>query len=100
MTEPTDPKEAAEIFRQSMLDALTHLDALTEEVGKAHEKAIDDQIAAQEELRRIDREAKQLLEAYVEKHRKEIEENIREQELFKITKNMIRDGRTAVEIYK
>ncbi|HUR30716.1 MAG TPA: hypothetical protein VMZ69_04745 [Saprospiraceae bacterium] len=100
MSEPADQTDATEIFRKSMVDALAHLDAVTEDARKAHEKAIDDQIAAKEEYRRIEREAHQISEAYIEKHRKEIEERIRNEELFKITKNMIRDGRSAIEIYR
>lgn len=82
-----------------MQEALDHLDSIADDVRLAQEKAIEDQIAAQHELQRIEREAEQISKDYVDKHRKEIESGIRDQVLFEITKNMIRDGRLAKEIY-
>lgn len=100
MAESQDHTEAAEIFRKSMQEALDHLDAIADEVRKAQEKAIEDQIAAKDELRRIEREAEQISKEYADKHLNEIKSEIRNQLLFDIAKNMIRDGRLAAEIYK
>ena len=99
MPDQNDYTEAGETFRKSMQEALDHLDSIADEVRLAQEKAIEDQIAAQNELQRIEREAEQISKDYVDKHRKEIESGIRDQVLFEITKNMIRDGMLAKEIY-
>jgi hypothetical protein len=83
-----------------MEDALAHLDKIAEDVRLAQEQAIDDQIAAKEELKRIEREAQRISEAYAEQHRKVIEERIRNEILLGITKNMILAGRSTTEIYQ
>ena len=100
MTQSIDYNEAGEIFRKSMEDALANLDKVTEEAKLAHEKAIDEQIAAKEEFKRIQNDAHQISEAYIEKHRKEFEVRLREEILFKITKNMIIDGQPTQKIYR
>ena len=92
MTQSIDYNEAGEIFRKSMEDALANLDKVTEEAKLAHEKAIDEQIAAKEEFKRIQNDAHKISEAYIEQHRKKFEDRLREEILFKITKNMIMDG--------
>ena len=83
-----------------MEDALANLDKVTEEARQAQEKAIDEQIAAKEEKKKIEREAHLISEAYIEKHRKEYDTRIREETLFQIAKTLILDGRTAVEVFK
>ena len=74
---PPDWEDAGEIFKKSMQDALAHLDKVNEELSAEKEKAIDAQIAAQEELQRIQREAEAISEVAMEKHRKEYEARIR-----------------------
>lgn len=100
MEKPEDFTETGEIFKKSMHDALAHLDAVTEEARKAHEKAIDEQIAAREEFKRIQDDAHRISEEYIDKHRKEFEERLRNEILLKITKNMIMDGHLPPQIYK
>lgn len=100
MTNPEDYSEQAEIFRQSMVDALAQLDIIADQAQKAYEQAVDDQIAAKDELKRIQQDAATISEAYVEEHRKEIYQKIKEEVLLEITKNMIIDGRAAKDIYK
>ncbi len=92
--------DPAEVFRKSMEDALANLDKVTEEVRQAKEKAIDEQIAAREEKTKIEREAHQISEAYIDKHRKEYDARIRDETLFKVAKTLILDGRTSVEVFK
>jgi hypothetical protein len=99
MPDPNDFTEAGEIFRKSMQEALDHLDSIADDVRVLQEKVIDDQLAAKYELQRIEREAEQISKDYVDKHRKQIESEIRDKVLFEISKNMIRDGRLAKEIY-
>ena len=100
MSEPPDYTEQAEIFRKSMIEALAQLDAITDEVHKAHEAAIETQLAAQEELNRIRSEAHRITAEFVEERRKEIEAQIRSEILFSIAKAMIIDGHSAANIYK
>ena len=100
MAEHTDYTEAGEIFRKSMMDALAHLESIADEAHKAHEIAIENQVAAKEELQRIEREAHLISEKYLEANKKDIEDRIRGEVLFEIAKNMIREGCTATQIYK
>ncbi len=87
-------------FVNQWRDALAHLDCVAKEARKAHEKAVEDQIAAKDEFKRIERDAHFISEAYIEKHRKEFEVRIRNEVLFEIAKNMILDGQTTIDIYK
>ncbi len=100
MSGPADFSEQGEVFRKSMVDALAKLDTIADQAHKAHEQATEMQAEAQEELNRIEREAHKIAEAFVEERRTEIEDRLREEILFGITKTMIIDGRSAKEIYK
>ena len=71
MAEQPDYTEAGEIYRKSMEDAMANIDKVNTDLLKAQEKAIDLQREAREEYNRIEREAHQISEAYIDKHRKE-----------------------------
>ena len=98
MSETNDYNEAGEVFKKSMQDALAHLDVVKEDALKAHEETINLQIAAKEEIRRIEREAHLISEAYTDKHRKEFEERIRNEILFSVTKKLIMFGMKSTQI--
>jgi len=100
MPEPVDYNEAGEIFKKSMQDALAHLDKVSEDAHKAHEVAIDLQIAAKEEIKRIEREAHLISEAYIDKHRKEYEARIHKEIQFSMIKKLISNGLESVKIMK
>jgi hypothetical protein len=92
MTDPSDSTEAGEIYKKSIKDALSHLDKVMEDARTAHEQAIDLQIAAKDEIHRIEREANLISKDYIERHYKEFEDRIRNKTLFFIAKKMIMDG--------
>src|SRR5688500_20249279 len=94
MSEQPDYSEQAEDVRKSMIEALAQLDAITDQVHKAHEQAVEAQLVAQEELNQIRSEAHRLTAEFVEERRKEIEAQIRNEVLFAIAKVMIIDGRS------
>jgi hypothetical protein len=87
---PLDWNQAGDIFKQSMQDALAHLDHLNEELSAEKEKAVDAQIAAQEELRRIQREAESISAAAMDKHRAEYEARMRNDILRDVAEKLIR----------
>jgi hypothetical protein len=98
MTEPTDYTDPGEIFRKSMKEALDHLDKVTQDVTKAREEAVDLQIAAKEELRRLEREAEKISKSFIEKHSKEFEERIKKEILNSLAKRLILSGKKTDEI--
>ena len=100
MPDPEDLTEQAELFHQSMKEALAHVESVADEARKAHELAVDNQIAAKAELQRIKNEAEKIAENYIDEHRQRLEEEIRNAELLKITKKMILDGHLAPDIYR
>jgi hypothetical protein len=89
MAQSPDFSEAGEVFRKSMEEALAHLDVVNENLKVEQEKAIDLQIAAREEFKRIEREAHQISEAYIEKHRKEYLQQIRDEVLLDVVRKLI-----------
>lgn len=60
MAQPDEYKRDAGVFQKSMEETMAHLDQLKEEVLKAKEQAIDQEIAARDELARIKREAEKI----------------------------------------
>ncbi len=98
MPDPIDYNQAGEIFKKSMQDALSHLDKVTEDARKEHEKAIDLQIAAKEEIHRIENEAHVISQNYIDQHRKEFEERLRQETLLSVTKKLIMHGMKSAEI--
>ena len=98
MSDPIDYSQAGEIFQKSMQEALSHLDKVTDDARKAHEEAIDLQIAAKEEIKRIERDAHHISEVYIDKHRKEFEERLRQEVLLSLTKKLIMHGMKSTEI--
>jgi hypothetical protein len=92
MPELPDYTQAGEVFRKSMEQALAHIDEVNANLQKEQEKAIDLQIAAKEEFNRIQREAHQISEAYIEKHRKEYLQQIRDEVLLDVTRKLMLAG--------
>ncbi len=99
MSEPTDFTEAGKIFEQSMKDALAHIDKVAADLAVQQEKAIDDQIAAKDELSNIRREAEKISAEAIEQHRKKYDENVRQDLLLHLTKNLIMAGRSVEDIF-
>lgn len=89
MPESPDYSEAGEVFRKSMEEALAHLDEVNANLRKEQDKAIQMQLAAKEEFNRIEREAHQISEAYMEKHRKAYMDDLRKEILLEFTKKLI-----------
>jgi len=89
MAKQPDYSAAGEIYRKSMEEAMAHLDKVNEDLKKEQEKAIDMQIAAKEEFNRIEREAHKISEAYIEKHRKEYLDQIRNEVLLDVTRKLL-----------
>lgn len=77
MPESPDYSGATDVFRKSMEEALAHIDVVNANLQKEQEKAIDMQIAAQDELNRILNEADKTAEARIEERRKANLEQIR-----------------------
>ena len=98
MSEPADYSDQAEVFRKSMVEALERLDTVADQANKAYEQAVEDQIAARQELERIKAESQKIADEYILERRTEIEERIRKEVLYDITKTMIIDGRPARDI--
>jgi S-adenosylmethionine/arginine decarboxylase-like enzyme len=89
MPDIPDYAQAGEVFRKTMEEALANIDVVNANLRKEQEKAIDMQIAATDELHRIEREAHQISEAYIEKHRKEYLAQLREEILLEVTRKLI-----------
>ena len=89
MAEQPDYTQAGEIYRKSMEEALAHIDKVNEDLSKEREKAIDMQMAARDEFNRIEREAHQISEAYIDKHRKAYLEQVRNEVLLDVTRKLI-----------
>ena len=98
MAEPTDLSDAGEVFRTSMKEALAQLDQAMEEARSAHQKAIDLQFEAKEEIKRIEKEAHLIAENYIDQHRKRYEEQLRQETIFAVTKKLILHGMKTQEI--
>ncbi len=98
MPETPDYTAAGEIYRKSMEEAMARIDQLSEELRQAHEKAVDQEFAAAQELKRIQREAEQLSREYIDQHRKEYNAGIRKDVLMEVTKKLMQAGRSSAEL--
>ncbi|HZV71189.1 MAG TPA: hypothetical protein VFG10_16660 [Saprospiraceae bacterium] len=98
MAEQPDHNEAGAIFQKSMQDALANLDKVAEDARKAHEEAIDLQIAAKAELHRIQLEAETISRDFIDKHRKEFEDRLNNEFLLSAAKKLIMHGMKSVDI--
>jgi hypothetical protein len=98
MSEQPDYNEAGEVFRKSMQEALAHLDKLSEEVIKAKEQAIDQEIAAKDELQRIKNEAETLSQEFINQHRKEYDQRVRRDTLMEVTEKLLAAGLPSAEV--
>lgn len=98
MPEQPEYAEGSEVFQRSMREALEHLDKLSAEVAKAKEDAIDQEIAAKEELRKIQRDAEKLSEQFIEQHRKDYDQRVKNDTMMIVIEKLIRAGRTSAEI--
>ncbi len=95
-----DYSEATEVFQKTMQATLANLDKVQEDSRKAHEKAIEMQIAAKEEMHRIELEAETISRDFVDKHRKEIEARLRDDILFSMVRKLILFGMSSNAIMK
>ena len=77
MAENPDYTQAGEVFRKTMEEALANIDVVNANLKVEHEKAIDMQIAAQEEHKRILWEADKTAEKQIEMRHKEYLERMR-----------------------
>lgn len=68
MSEPADYSDQAEIFRKSMVEALAKLDTVADQANKAYEQAVEDQLAAKQELERIKAESYRIADVQAEMH--------------------------------
>jgi hypothetical protein len=98
MSEQPDYTQAGEVFKKSMQEALAHLDQLSAEVTAARDKAIDRELAAKEELHRIQLEAEKLSQAFIDQHRKEYDSRVRRDTLMEVIEKLILVGRSSGEI--
>jgi hypothetical protein len=87
-----DYSDATNVFQKSMQAALANLDKVQEDARKAHEKAIEMQIAAKDEIHRIELEAETISRDFVDKNRKEIESRLKDDILFSVARKLILFG--------
>jgi hypothetical protein len=90
MSETPDYTEAGELYRKSMEQALVNIDKVNEDLLRQQEKAIDEQIAARELRNQIERDAHKISEDYIDKHRKEFENRLRNEILLDVVKKLIK----------
>ncbi len=69
MTSPPHHETDRNVFEQTMKDALAHLDLLAAEAREAKAHAIEEQVAAKQELQKIQREAEKISAELIEQHR-------------------------------
>jgi hypothetical protein len=93
-----DYSEATNVFQKSMQAALANVDKVQEDARKAHEKAIEMQIAAKDEIHRIELEAETISRDFIDKHRKEFETRLRDDILFSIVRKLILFGMSSNDI--
>jgi hypothetical protein len=98
MSKQPDYTEAAEVFRKSMQEALANLDKQSEALNKAREQAIDQEIAAKDELHRIQNEAEKLSQEFITQHRKEYDGRLKNDTLMEVTQKLMQAGRSSTEI--
>jgi hypothetical protein len=89
MSEQPDYTQVGEIYRKTMEEALANIDKVNEDLKKEHEKVIELQFDAKEDIKRIEREAHQISEAYIDKHRNEYLEQIRNEVLEVVVRKLI-----------
>ncbi len=77
MSETPDYTKEAGVFQAAMEAALANIDKANADLLKEREKVADLEMAAREELKRIEREATAISQAYMDQHRKEYLEDLR-----------------------
>ena len=98
MPDQPDYSKDANVFQKSMEEALAHLDKLKEDLLKAQEKAIDQEIAAKEELHRIQLNAEKLSQEYISAHQKEYDRRVRNDTLMEVTEKLLGAGLPSPEV--
>ena len=98
MSETPDDTKAGKRFEQSMRDALAHMDKVSEALNEATEKAIDQEIAAREELLRIQRDAEVIAAASMEQYREAYEARIRTDVLRDVAEKLLQAGHGSVHV--
>ena len=91
MSETPDYTKEAGVFQAAMEAALANIDKANADLLKEREKVADLEMAAREELKRIEREATQISQAYMDQHRKEYLEEIRQHLTRKLVEKLILD---------
>ena len=98
MSDQPDYTKDANVFQKSMEEALAHLDKLKEDLLKAQEKAIDQEIAAKEELHRIQLNAEKLSQDFIAAHQKQYDERVRNDTLMDVTEKLLNAGLPSPEV--
>jgi len=98
MPEQPDYTQDANVFQKSIEEALANLDKLKEEVLKAKEQAIDQEIAAKEELHRIQLNAEKLSQEYIYAHQKEYDQRVRNDTMMEVTEKLLNAGLPSPEV--
>ncbi len=92
MAESADPVYSGDPFRKSMEEALRHLDLLKDTLIAQQKKAIDQEIAAKEELKRIEHDADRISRDFIEENRKVYLEQVRNEVLQEVLRKLILAG--------
>ena len=98
MPDQPDYTKDANVFQKSMEDALAHIDKLKEDLLKAQEKAIDQEIAAKEELHRIQLNAEKLSQEYISAHQKEYDRRVKNDTMMEVTEKLLNAGLPSGEV--
>lgn len=98
--ETPEQKEAKRIFEDSIRKTLAHLDQVTQDVLMEKEKAIDEKIGVQEELKRIQRHAEQLSQAHYDAHYKELVADLRKHIWGEVIRKLIISGLPSLKLKK
>lgn len=91
-------EQYAKMYETMMAEAMKQMDAVTRQAEKAHAEALDELAAAREEKKRIEHSAAAIAEAYVEKHRQKLEDEINKKTLLSVVKALLHAGRSGTEI--
>ncbi len=98
MAKQPDYSKAADVFRKSMEEALAHVDKVNADLAKAKEQAVDQEIAAKQELQRIQRDAEKISQEFINEHRKQYDERVRNDTLKEVIEKLLQAGRSSEEI--
>jgi hypothetical protein len=72
--------------------SMVHLDALSADLNQERNRLIEDQIGAREDRKKIERDAEIISRAFMDQHRQEIENRMREEIWLEVIKKLILAG--------